>query len=128
MIWVDSLSGERRPTSGAFQPDSDGVSVYRMSILRASGLTATDLVNDRQNLVVGLPLGEVRSIAGLGVVDDPWPTDAYEPSHPRNAAHALIVGWQGLSKNERRRRQRALAMLPGLSFLPLDAESRRQGR
>jgi hypothetical protein len=117
MIAMDLLTGKRRPTSGAFKPDSDGVSVYREIKLRADGLGAIDLIKEPQNVVVGLAVGEVRSFAQLGVRDDPWPVDIAEPDHPRNGAHALIVGWQGLSNNQRRGRQKALANLPSLRFV-----------
>lgn len=117
MVAVDVITGERRPTSGAFAPDADGVSVYRESRLRAIGMTAADLVKSPQNLVVALGIGEIRSLAQLGVRDDPWPADIVDAEHPRNAAHALITGWAGLSRSERRERQRTLTRLPSLRFL-----------
>ena len=117
MIAVDVLTGDRRPTSGAFKPDDDGVSVYRESLLQQASLSAADVVRAPQNLVVALPVGAVRSIRPLGVRDDPWPTRIPDEDHPRNAAHALINGWDGLSTSERRRRQKALAELPSLEFI-----------
>ena len=116
MVVVDALSGARRPSSGAFKPDDDGVSVYREGVLRSRGLTAADLVVRPGNLVVSLPVGAVRAIS-LGVRDDPWPRGIPDPDHPRNAAHALIVGWDGLGKSARRQRQRALSELPSLRFV-----------
>lgn len=118
MIAVDLKTQERRPTSGAFMPDADGVSVYRKSILESAHLTAADLKRAPQNLVVSLGVDEIRTVARLGVRDDAWPVDTDDPSHPRNGAHALIVGWQGLGKNQRRERQRTLARLPSLRFVP----------
>jgi hypothetical protein len=117
MIAVDLKTQERRPTSGAFKPDSDGVSVYRKSKLDAAGLTANDLVRAPQNMVISLGVGEVRTLAQLGVRDDAWPEEIADPSHPRNAAHALIVGWNGLSKAQRLERQRSLTQLPSLRFV-----------
>lgn len=117
MIAVDVLTGARRPSSGAFKPDDDGVSVYRESLLQRDSLEAVDVVRAPQNLVVALPVGAVRSIRPLGVRDDPWPTGIPDEDHPRNAAHALIKGWNGLSTGERRRRQRALAALPSIEFI-----------
>jgi len=117
MLRIDLATGERRPTSGAFQPDEDGVSVYRESRLHEQDLTAADLVKAPQNLVVSLGVGEIRAVANLGVRDDPWPSDVDQADHPRNAAHALITGWAALSRNERRERQRALATLPSLQFV-----------
>ncbi len=117
MIAVDIKTQERRPTSGAFKPDSDGVSVYRKSKLEAAGLTAAHLVRVPQNVVVSLSVGEIRIRAALGIRDDAWPADTDVPTHPRNGAHALIVGWQGLSKSQRRERQQALTRLPSLTFV-----------
>lgn len=117
MIAVDLKTQERRPTSGAFKPDDDGVSVYRKSKLAAAALTAADLVRAAQNVVVSLDVGEIRSLAQLGVHDDAWPGDVDDPEHPRNGAHALIVGWNGLGKNQRIERQRALTRLPSLRFV-----------
>lgn len=117
MIAVDVLTGTRRPTSGAFKPDDDGVSVYRESLLRRGSLTAVDVVRAPQNLVVAVPVGAVRSIRPLGVRDDPWPTGIPDEDHPRNAAHALIKGWNGLSRGERKTRQRKLADLTTLEFI-----------
>lgn len=119
MVTIDLATGVCRPTSGAFRckPDEDGVSVYRESVLAAAGLTAAALVKAPQNLVLSLGIAEVRSRAHLGVGNDPWPQDVDEPDHPRNAAHALIVGWTGLTKSQRRERQVALATLPSLRFI-----------
>ncbi len=117
MVSEDSLTGERRPSSGAFMPDDDGVSVYRESKLQEAGLGAADVVRSPLNLVVSIEVGDVRSVPPLGVWDDPWPQGIDEPEHPRNAAHALIVGWEGLSRNQSRERQRALTKLPSLRFI-----------
>ena len=119
MITTDAATCQRRPTSGAFKPDEGGVSVYRESRLHAAGLTAADLVRAPQNRVVGLGVGDVRSVSPLDVHDDPWPAGIAEPEHPRNAAHALITGWDGLTRNERRDRQVALTRLPSFRFEPL---------
>ncbi|MDA8281348.1 MAG: hypothetical protein M0Z63_13195 [Actinomycetota bacterium] len=117
MIAVDVLTGALRPSSGAFKPDDDGVSVYRESLLQRDSLTPADVVRAPQNLVVALRVGAVRSIRPLGVRDDPWPAGIPDEDHPRNAAHALIKGWDGLTTSERRRRQKALAELPSLEFI-----------
>lgn len=116
MVVVDALSGNRRPSSAAFKPDDDGVSVYREGVLRSRGLSAADLVVQPGNLVVSLPVSAVRALS-LGVRNDPWPRDIPDPDHPRNAAHALIVGWDGLGKSARRQRQKALSELPTLRFV-----------
>lgn len=49
--------------------------------------------------------------------DPGWPTGIPDEDHPRNAAHALIKGRDGLSTSERRKRQRALAELPSLELI-----------
>jgi hypothetical protein len=116
MVAFDQVTGRRRPSSGAFQPDDDGISVYRDAILRSNGLSPDDIRKFPWNLVVGVGVADLRTIA-LDVRDDPWPTDIDEPDHPRNAAHALIVGFTGLSRNERRKRQQALVQLASVDFV-----------
>lgn len=81
-----------------------------------AGLTPRDIVRNPLNLVVGVDVGDVRSIA-LGVRDDPWPPDIDEPEHPRNGAHALITGLERLGTSERRRRQKELVVLPSITFV-----------
>lgn len=119
MVFVDPLTGDRRPSTGAFRikPDEDGVSVYREQLLRAAGLTAADVVTAPLNLVVRLEVADVRAIPPLDVHDDRWPADVPDPAHPRNGAHALIVGWHGLGKNARRERQLKLVSAPSLQFV-----------
>ena len=119
MVFVDPLTGDRRPTTGAFRakPDEDGVSVYREQLLVAAGLTAADVVTAPLNVVVSLGVDDVRAIPPLDVHDDNWPADVPDPTHPRNGAHALIVGWDGLGKSARRERQLALVNAPSLQFV-----------
>lgn len=109
MIAIDTVTGVRRPTSGVFQPDRDGVSVYRESKLRDVGLGPQDVKISASNRVVSVRAGEVRALDSLGVVDDPWPRDIPDACHQRNGAHALIAGWDGLGTGARRRHQRQLA-------------------
>lgn len=116
MVSVDQLTGARRPSTAAFKPDADGISVYRHAVLTHGGLGPNALVRSPLNLVVAIDVGDVRSI-GLGVHDDPWPRDIPEEDHPRNAAHALITGFTGLSQRARRDRQRQLVTLPSLRFV-----------
>lgn len=117
-VAIDQLTGAIRPASGAFKPDADGVSVYRERILQEWGLSARDLIRAPLNQLVRMLCLEIRGI-GLVVRSDPWPPNSDDPAHHRNAAHALIVGWQGLGKNERLRRQRELARLPSVAFVDL---------
>lgn len=116
MVVTDLEIGERRPTSGSFQPDDDGISVFRRSVLRANKLGPDDLIKHPQNLVVSVDVADVRSIE-LGVRNDPWPSDIDDADHPRNAAHALITGFEQLSHKERRRRQKKLVTLPSITFV-----------
>jgi hypothetical protein len=63
-----------------------------------------------QNIIISFTVGQVRSIS-LGINDDPWPQDVPDPKHLRNAAHALVIGWEGLGKKARIRRQKEFANL-----------------
>lgn len=115
MYAVDEETGERRPTSAAFKPrpNEDGLSVYRDSKLAEVGLDASAVATAPEHIVFGVSTGEVRSIK-LGVRDDAWPSGVPEPDHPRNGAHALIIGWQGLTRGETGRRARDLTRLPSM--------------
>ena len=106
MVYIDPVTGEQRPTSGAFKPDADGVSVYSKTAMAAVGVELSDLFVRAGNVVVELPVAAVRaSEQPLDAVADPWPADIPEPDHPRNAAHALVVGFDGLTKGQRKRAQ-----------------------
>jgi len=85
-------------------------------LCKPPGLGPDDVIKDPWNLVVSVEVGDVRSI-GLGVRDDPLAVDIDEPEHPRNAAHALIVGLERLGRNERRGRQKAPVALPSVTFV-----------
>jgi hypothetical protein len=118
--WVvrDLITGQRvKPTSGAFKPDADGVSVFRRSLLAElePPLAAADLVVAPENAVVGFTVEDLRSLL-LGVRDDQWPEDVRDPKNPIYAAHALIKGLSELSTKERRRRQKQLSELPSMTF------------
>ncbi len=110
MVSVDRATGERRPSSGAFKPDADGLSVFRRSKLEKAALTVKDVATQPQNVIVSVTVAEVRSIEALDVCDDPWPKDIPDAEHPRNGAHALIVGWTG-GRKIRHRLQVRLAEL-----------------
>lgn len=106
MITVDAGTGRRRPSSGTSHPDSDGVSVYRVRGLSDQGRGPEAIVTAPCNLVYTLAVRHVRCIEPLDVKADPLASPA--PS-VLGQAHALILGWSGLSRNERTRRQRPLA-------------------
>jgi hypothetical protein len=119
--WVvrDQITGERvKPASGAFNPDPDGVSVFRRSVLAEQDrpLGPANLVVDPRNSVVGFTVEDLRSI-WLGVRDDPWPTDVSDPKNPIYAAHALIKGLNELGRNQLKKRRKALSELPSMTFV-----------
>lgn len=119
--WVvlDPVSGERlRPASGGFDPDTDGISVFRRAILLGlePPLGPADVALRPDGIVVGFTVEDVRELR-LGVKDDPWPKDVADPDHPRYAAHALIVGLEELGRNARTKRQRKLAAVPSMTFV-----------
>jgi hypothetical protein len=118
--WVHAnpATGQRRPASAGFQPDQDGVSVFRRNVLFAldPSLGPADVANRTGDVVVGFLVRDVRALK-LGVRNDAWPKDIPDPENPRNAAHALIVGWRGLGKSARIKRQKQLAMAPSMEFV-----------
>ena len=116
---VRSTSGERiRPASAGFEPDTDGVSVFRREILVRQNPPCgpADVALRPNDIVVGFTVADVRQL-GLGVRDDPWPKDVVDPDHPRYVAHALIVGLDELGKSARIKRQKKLAVIPSMTFV-----------
>lgn len=112
------VSGERiRPSSAGFDPDTDGVSVFRRSVLLGLDppLGPAAVALRPSDIVAGFTVADVRSLS-LGVRDDQWPKDVEDPDHPRYAAHALITGLDGLGRNARRRRQKQLTEVPSMHF------------
>lgn len=107
-VCMDDESGETRLSSGSFAPDEDGVSVYRTHVLRTLNLGPDCLIRSPLNGVAELAARAVRA-EELDVKPDPNPKNTGEPEHPRDAAHALIIGLGELSKSRRRKAQRALA-------------------
>lgn len=118
--WIqrDSDGKLLRPVSGGFQPDDDGLSVFRRSILQAQHPPlGPDVVALRSgDIVVGFTAGDARTLH-LGVKDDAWPQDVTDPDHPRYVAHALIVGWHGLSKKKRIAMQKQLCVVASMDFV-----------
>lgn len=109
MLKTDSVSGIQRPTSAAFSFQKDGLSVYRNKKLKEFHLNPIDILSGPDQIVVSLTVTQVRECNGLGVCDDPWPKGIRDQEHIRNAAHALIVGWQSLSRREQKDHSRYLA-------------------
>jgi hypothetical protein len=113
----DRVTGERRVSSGAFAPDDDGLSVYRHLLLEREGLTPVEgLARDTGNVIVSLNVGELRSLE-LGIHDDLNPPGVRDPEHPRHKAHALVVGWEGMTRGKRIKRQRELSRLPSVTII-----------
>jgi hypothetical protein len=115
---VDKVTGQRWPTSAAFtpKPQEDGLSVYRRTRLEAAGLDASAVAIRPEHIIFGMEAGDIRAIK-LGVRDDAWPTGIPDEKHPRNSAHALIVGWESMTRGEIKRRARELAKLPSLKLV-----------
>ena len=110
-FWVtDEVTGEQRISTAAFKVDADGISVYRLSLLRSDGLGAEAICTKPEHRVAALAVRAVRR-TGCGVEDAPWPPHVPEPDHPRHRAHALITGVAGLPKGPRRARVAALVAL-----------------
>ena len=127
--WVveDPASRERRPSSGGFSHDTDGVSVFRRSLLLEHDppLNASDVGMTPEDIIVGFNVADVRSLQ-LGVRNDLWPKDVIDPEHPRYCAHALITGLGQLGKSARIKTQKKLASLPSMKFLDEDTDRERQ--
>lgn len=115
-VSVDQITGERRPTSAAFEPDDEGLSIYRETILIEHGLGASDLTRSPSDPVVGFTAADVRSL-GLRVIPDAWPKDVPDLTHPKHAAHALIRGLEQLGRNPQLRKRRELAKMSSLKFV-----------
>jgi hypothetical protein len=118
--WVvpDKITGVHRPSSAGFDPDTDGLSVFRRTLLLElePPLGPADVALRPYDVVVGFTVEDVRSLK-LGVRDDLWPKDVEDPDHPRYAAHALITGLIGLGRNARRRRQQQLTQVASMKFV-----------
>lgn len=123
MLAIDQVTGKRRPSSSAFKPDSDGVSVYSQYAMSASCLVPGHLLRREGDTLVQVAVAELRSLDGVDAVGDPWPQDVTEADdlkHPRNAAHSLIVGFENRGKNARIRVQQELARLPSVILVEPD--------
>jgi hypothetical protein len=103
MVVTDPVTGMSRPSSGAFEPDDDGLSVYRHDVLEQEGCAVADVVSDAA-VPAWLSVAEVRAVAALGVIGDP-----HDEPDPCGRAHALVRGWTALSRKQRRAAQRQLA-------------------
>lgn len=107
-----------RPSSGGFDPDTDGVSVFRRALLLHQNppLGPSDVALRPGDILVSFTVADVRALQ-LGVRDDPWPKDVPDPDHPRYVAHALITGLEGLGRNPRARLQKRLATVGSMELV-----------
>lgn len=107
---VNTDTGERHFTSACFKlrPGETGLSIFSKTIVERIQLTYADVCRNPLNAVASLP-GSEPPERGLRTDPDPWPEDAPEPEHRRNAAHALINGIDALPKGERNQLARDLA-------------------
>lgn len=110
--------GTAWPTNAAFipKPQEDGLSVYRRMKLEAAGLGASAVATRPEHIVFGMETGDVRAVK-RGARDDAWPPGIPDEEHQSNGAHALIVGWEGMTRGEIKRRARELAKLPLLKLV-----------
>jgi hypothetical protein len=115
MIVVDEGSGDVRISSGAFNLNSDGCSVYLHSVLAQNELTVESLVRAPQNVIISVTAATVRE-ERLGVRPDPWPPDS--DGHPRDAAHALVVNPNAMRKKQLLRALRSLAATSRICLSP----------
>lgn len=109
-MWAPNKeSGGRRPSSGAYKPDSDGLSVYLLSVLAAHGLPVSAVRARDDDAVCGNEVTDLHPMK-LSLRLDSYPADVPDPAAPRHVAHALVLGWPEGEK-ARRRLQRRLAEL-----------------
>ncbi|NEC47527.1 hypothetical protein G3I18_02850 [Actinospica acidiphila] len=118
MMRYDSVTNEQLgPSSAAFKPHEDGTSVYVRRILDDYDVGPAGISDNPQNSVWELEAKKIRE-QELDVIPDAWPQGIPNPNHPRNAAHALIVGWDDLSRKQVDKKAKALARLASCVFHP----------
>lgn len=109
---VNTETGEARLSSACFKLRSDetGLSIYSQTIVTRRSLTYEDVCRKPHNAVASIS-GTEPLCHGLQTIADPWPPDAPEPDHPRNAAHAIINGIRQLAPSKQRKLARDLAKI-----------------
>ncbi|GGO47560.1 hypothetical protein [Streptomyces lasiicapitis] len=111
MMRYDSVTQEELgPSSAAFKPHDDGTSVYVRRILDECEVGLAEVSENSHDSIWELESKSVRD-QDLDVISDAWPQDVPDPGHLRNAAHALIVGWEGLGRKQVDKKAKALARL-----------------
>lgn len=116
---VNTETGERNLSSAAFKlrRDETGLSIFSNTIVERLELSHADLCRKPHNAIAALPGSEPPS-RGLRTEPDPWPVDAPEPEHLRNAAHAVINGIDALGQGEQKRVARDFAKIARLVHPP----------
>jgi hypothetical protein len=112
-------TGERQLTSACFKlgRDETGLSIYSKTTIERRNLTCADVCRKPHNAVASIP-GSEPPRRGLTTEPDPWPDDVPEPEHPRNAAHALIMGIADMAPNKQRQLARDFAGIAVLTHVP----------
>jgi hypothetical protein len=113
-VTIHKVTGERRPSSAGFDPDTDGLSVFRESVLTAQEPPLGPV--GVGEIVASFTVADVRSLR-LGVKNDAWPQDVPDPDQPRYAAHALITGLLELGRNQQRKRKKQLVEVQSMQIL-----------
>lgn len=114
---VNTMTGEKFFTSACFKlrPGETGLSIFSKTIVERVQLSYADVCRNPMNAVASLS-GSEPPQRGLRTEPDPWPKDAPEPEHLRNAAHALINGIDALPKPQRNQIARDLAKAAKLVY------------
>ncbi|WP_156664556.1 hypothetical protein [Mycobacterium sp. 852002-51057_SCH5723018] len=116
---INTQTGERQLTSACFKlrPDESGLSVYSKTVIDRLGLTYAAVCRKPLNAVASIS-GTEPPRHGLRTDPDPWPEDVPEPEHPRNAAHALIMGIAAMERGQQRDLARAFAAVAVIVHTP----------
>jgi hypothetical protein len=116
---VNTETGSRQLTSACFKlhPDETGLSVFSRTIVERRALTLADVCRKPHQAVAAIP-GTEPPDRGLRTDPDPWPKDAPEPEHPRNAAHALINGIPEMERQDQKQLARDWARIAVLVHVP----------
>lgn len=109
---VNTETGERQVTSACFKlrTDETGLSIFSEAIIARREMSYADVCRKPHNAVASIP-GAEPPRHGLRTEPDPWPPDAPEPDHPRNAAHAVVNGIPALEPSAQRKVARAMARI-----------------
>ncbi len=112
---VNTQTGEERLSSACFKLHTaeTSLSFYSQKIVTQRQLSYADVCRKPHNAVASIP-GDDPPRRGLRTEPDPWPADAPEPNHPRNAAHAVVNGIAELTLKRQKQLARDWAELATL--------------